>query len=48
LTGEAGPRTAADAFAVLSEAVQAFGGISYADLGTQGSVAKAAVGTPGG
>jgi NADH-quinone oxidoreductase subunit G len=43
LTGEAGPQSAADAFATLSEAVPAFGGLTYEDLGTTGAVAAAPV-----
>jgi NADH dehydrogenase/NADH:ubiquinone oxidoreductase subunit G len=42
MTGETGPATAAEAFATLSDAVPAFGGLTYEDLGTEGAVAKAA------
>ena len=42
LTGEAPPHTAAGAFAALSKAVPAFGGLTYDDLGTQGAAPKAA------
>ncbi|MDH3207904.1 MAG: 2Fe-2S iron-sulfur cluster-binding protein [Gemmatimonadota bacterium] len=50
LTGEAGPQTAAEAFAELSEAIPALGGLTYEDLGTRGAVAGtkgAVVGTQG-
>jgi PAS domain-containing protein len=39
--------TAADAFADLSDAVPAFGGLTYADLGTRGATAQAAAGAKG-
>jgi hypothetical protein len=42
LTGQEAPRSAADAFAAVSEAVPAFGGLTYDDLGATG----AAAGTP--
>jgi NADH-quinone oxidoreductase subunit G len=38
LSGEAVPRTAADAFASLAEAVPAFGGLDYERLGTHGAL----------
>jgi hypothetical protein len=40
--------TAAEAFAALSEAMPALGGLSYEDLGTQGGMAKATVQASGG
>jgi NADH-quinone oxidoreductase subunit G len=47
LTGETAAQTAADAFADLSDAVPAFGGLTYADLGTRGATAQAAAGAKG-
>ena len=41
LTGEAAPQTAAEAFAGSSQALPAFGGLTYADLGTKGALANA-------
>lgn len=48
LTGEAAPQTAAEAFAELSDAVPAFGGLTYADLGAHGAVAGATAQASGG
>jgi NADH-quinone oxidoreductase subunit G len=42
LTGEAAPRSAAEAFAVLADAVPAFAGLSYDSLGAQGASARPA------
>jgi predicted molibdopterin-dependent oxidoreductase YjgC len=47
LTGGTAAQTAADAFADLSDAVPAFGGLTYADLGTRGATAQAAAGAKG-
>ncbi len=44
LTGEDAPRSAAEAFAGLSDAVPAFAGLSYDSLGTRGGLARAAAG----
>jgi NADH-quinone oxidoreductase subunit G len=40
LSGEAVPRTAAEAFAALAEAVPAFGGLDYDQLGTRGALVR--------
>ena len=40
LSGEPVPRTAAEAFAALAEAVPAFGGLDYETLGTRGALAQ--------
>ncbi len=44
LTGEGAPETAAELFGKLSDAVPAFGGLTYPDLGTQGASAKVGAG----
>ena len=42
LTGQAAPRSAAEAFEALGEAVPAFGGLTYEVLGTRGALARGA------
>ena len=44
LTGEAAPRTAAEAFGSLAEAVPAFAGLTYGDLGMVGAPVRDAAG----
>jgi len=48
LTGEAPPTTAAQAFAVLSQAVTAFEGLTYEELGARGAPVKAPAQAAGG
>jgi NADH-quinone oxidoreductase subunit G len=48
ITGEAAPATAAQAFASLSAALTAFEGLTYAEIGAHGAVAKAPAHAMGG
>ena len=48
LSGETAPRTAAEAFAALSDAVPAFGGLDYERLGTRGALPMAPATAKGG
>ncbi len=43
LTEQPSPRSAAEAFAALGDAVPAFGGLSYDDIGTRGAVVNSSV-----
>ena len=47
MTGQPGPRSAAEAFAALSGAVSVFSGISYDDIGTRGAVVNESVSLTG-
>jgi hypothetical protein len=47
MTEGEGARSAADAFAQLAGSVQAFGGMSYDDLGTRGAVVNETVSLAG-
>ena len=47
LTGTDGPRSAADAFTTLADAVPAFSGLSYDDIGTRGAVVNETVSLAG-
>jgi NADH-quinone oxidoreductase subunit G len=47
LAGGAGPKKASDAFAALGQAVPAFSGISYDDIGTRGTVVNESVSLTG-